>query len=59
MTVTILYIKGVLEALGQVFQHHGVAMAMKPHVTPKRILVHPKDKRTIQENLEVVYQIPC
>ena len=55
-TVTIPYVKGVSEALGH---HHGVAMAMKPHLTLKRMLVHLKDKRTPQENAGVVYQIPC
>ena len=47
-TVTIPYVKGVSEALSWVFCHHGVAMDMKPHLTPKRMLVHPKDKRTPQ-----------
>ena len=46
MTVTIPYVKGVSEALSQVFHHHGVAMAMKPHLTLKEMLVYPKDKRT-------------
>ena len=58
-TVTIPYIKGVLEVLSQAFQHHGVATAMKPHLTLKRMLVHPKVKRTPQENAGVVCQIPC
>ena len=32
---------------------------MKPHMTPKRMLVHPKDKCTPQKNSVVVYQVPC
>ena len=32
---------------------------MKPHFTLKRILVHPKDKTSPQENAGVVYQVPC
>ena len=32
-TVTIPYVKGVLEALSWVFRHHGVVTAMKPHLT--------------------------
>ena len=59
MTVIIPYIKGVSEAISWVFYRHGVAMAMKPHLTLKRMLVHPKDKRTPRENAVVVYQIPC
>ena len=42
-----------------VFCHHGVGTAMKPHLTLKRMLVHPKEKRTPQENTGVVYQVPC
>ena len=57
--VTIPYVKGVLESLSWVFRHHSVALAMKPHLTLKRMLVHPKDKRTPQGNAGVVYQVPC
>ena len=32
---------------------------MKPHLTLKRILVHPKDKCRPQQNSGVVYQVPC
>ena len=42
-TVTIPYVKGVLVALSRVVCHHGVATAMKPHLTLKRMFVHPKD----------------
>ena len=58
-TVAIPYIKGISEALIQVFCCHGVATAMKPHLTLKRMLVQSKDKRTPQENEGVVYQISC
>ena len=57
-TVTIPYIKGVLEALSQVFVHHGVVTTMKPHLTLKRMLVHTKDKRTPPVNARVVYHVP-
>ena len=53
------YVKGVSKALRQVFHCHGVVMAMKPHLTLKRMLVHSKDKRTPQKNAGVVYQVPC
>ena len=52
-------VKGVSEALSWVFCHHGVAKAMKPPLTQKRMLVHPMDKRTPQENAGVVYQVLC
>ena len=58
-SVTIPYIKGLSEALSRMFHRHGVAISMKPHLTIKRMLVHPKDKRSLQENSGMVYQIPC
>ena len=67
--VMIPYIKGVSEALSWVFSCHGVVMAMKPHLTLNRMLVHTKDKRTPQENVGVArtpqenvgvaYQVTC
>ena len=57
-TVTIPYIKGVFETLSRVFRRHSVALTMNLHLTLKRILEHPKDKRTPQENAGVVYQVP-
>ena len=32
---------------------------MKPHLTLKRMLVHPEDKRTPHDTAGVVYQISC
>ena len=59
--VTLPYVRGLSEALSQVFQCYGVVTLMKPHITLNRILVHvhPKDKRTPQENAVVLYQVPC
>ena len=54
-TVTIPYIKGVSEDLNQMFPRNNVAAAMNPHLTLKRMLVHPKDKRTPQKNAGMVY----
>ena len=56
-TVTITYVKEVSEALSRVFCCHGVAMAMKFHLTLKRMLVHHNYKRTPQENAGLEYQI--
>ena len=47
---TLPYIRGVSEALSQVFHRHGVAMSMKPYMTLKVMLVNPKEKCTPQEN---------
>ena len=59
ITICIPSVKGVLEALSKVFHHHRVAMAMKPLLTLKKMLVHSKDKRTSQENAVMVFQVPC
>ena len=32
---------------------------MRPHTTLMRLLVHPKDKVELEEQGELVYQIPC
>ena len=56
--LTVPYMRGISEALSQVFCCHAVATSMKPHLSPKRMLVHPKDKCTPQ-NSGVVYQVPC
>ena len=34
-------------------------MSMKLHLTLNRMLVYPKDRHTLQENLGEVYQVPC
>ena len=59
MLVTMSHVKGLLEVPSRVFQHHGVMITMRHHRTIKRMLVHPKDKRTSQESERVVYKIPC
>ena len=57
--VTIPYVQGLSESLQNIFKKHNVSAAVKPHTTLKRLLVHPKDKRTPQETAGVVYEIPC
>ena len=32
---------------------------MRPHTTLRLLLVHPKDKVELEEQDELVYQIPC
>ena len=46
-TVTIPYFKEVSEAMSHVVHCHSITMAMKPLLTLKRMLAHPKDKRTL------------
>ena len=57
--ISIPYLKGILESLTRAYQPHGVSMAMKPHLTLKRMIVHRKNKRTPHGTAGVVDQIPC
>ena len=43
----------------RVLKKYGVATTMRPHTTLRRLLVHPKDKVELEEQGELVYQIPC
>ena len=40
-------------------EKYKIASAFKPMNTIRQILVHPKDKRELTDNSEVVYKIPC
>ena len=57
--VTIPYIKGTSEALQRIFRKYNIASAMRPLSKLRSLLVHPKDKRSLEESTGVVYQIPC
>ena len=53
------YVEGVSERVHRVLKKYGVATAMRPHTTLRRLLAHPKDKVELEEQGELVYQIPC
>ena len=57
--VSIPYVKGTSEALSRCFKKHNIDVAMKPHTTIKNMLVHPKDKRELEDKSGVIYKIPC
>ena len=57
--VVIPYVEGVSERVHRVLKKYGVATAMRPHTTLRCLLVHPKDKVELEEQGELVYQIPC
>ena len=42
--VVIPYVKGLTEQLKRVYSKHKVATSMKPHMTLRNFLVHPKDE---------------
>ncbi len=53
------YIKGISETLARMYKRYDISTAMKPYTTIRRLLVHPKDKRTLEETAGLVYKIPC
>ncbi len=56
--VVLPYVEGVTERVSRVLKRNGVASAMRPHQTLRRLLVHPKDKVEPDEQGELVYSIP-
>ena len=57
--VTIPYVKGTSEALQIIFNKYNVATTMRPLSKLRGMLVHPKDKGSLEDSTGVVYQIPC
>ena len=47
--VVIPYVEGASERVHRVLKKYGVATAMRPHTTLRRLLVHPKDKVELEE----------
>ena len=53
------YVHGISERIQRIFKKYNISTAMKPHQTLRRLLVHPKDKRKLEDNANCVYEIPC
>ncbi len=58
-SVLLPYVQGVSECIHRVLLKHKIASAFKPMNTLRQTLVHPKDKREIGDNSNIVYKIPC
>ncbi len=58
-SVLLPYVQGVSECVHRILLKHKIASAFKPGNTLRQTLVHPKDKREIGDNCEIVYKIPC
>ncbi|XP_072048952.1 uncharacterized protein [Amphiura filiformis] len=57
--VVIPYVEGLAEKANRIFRKHGIATAMKPNTTLRKMLVHPKDKIDPLNTTDCVYEIPC
>ncbi len=56
-TVVIPYVKNLSKSIRRILSHLNTRTCLKPHVTLRQILVHPKTPQH-QKN-GVVYEIPC
>ncbi|XP_072051908.1 uncharacterized protein [Amphiura filiformis] len=57
--VVVPYVEGLSQKANRIFRKHGIATAMKPNNTLRKILVHPKDKIDPRNTTDCVYEIPC
>ena len=57
--VVIPYVEGLTEKATRVYRRHGIAAAVRPHTTLRKLLVHPKDKRDPLTTTDCVYELPC
>jgi len=53
------YIECLSEAVGRVYQRYGISTTMRPHITIRNMLFHPKDKVNLDETAECAYGNPC
>ena len=57
--VVLPYVKGVTERIQRVMRKHDIETPMKPHITIRRLVVHPKDKISDDQKCGVVYEVDC
>ena len=57
--ITLPYVKGMSERLRRVCIQHNIGVIFKPHKKLRQIIIHPKDKISIDEKCGVVYEVPC
>ena len=57
--VTIPCVKGLSEAFSRILKTYRICTAVTPHTMLRSMLVHPKDKISDEEKLQVVYKMPC
>jgi len=58
-SVVIPYVEKVSETVARIMKKYNVPCAMKPWVTLKNFLAHPKDCEDKEQTIECVYKVPC
>ena len=58
-SIVILYVAGLSESYARILKKYNIQTAMKPALTLRQCLVHPKDKRPLGDTVEAVYKISC
>ena len=53
------YVQGITERIQRTMRKHGIQSTVRPHMTLRRLLVHPKDKIEDEKKCGLVYKIPC
>jgi len=57
--VVLPYIQGATEKVQRVMKQHNISTAVKPHMTLRQQLVHPKDKIADTNKCNAIYEVPC
>ncbi len=57
--VVIPYIQGISESFSRVLKKHNVSTAMSLHMTVSSWVVHPKEKKSMDQTTGIVYKITC
>ena len=53
--VIVPYVERLTETVTRIFRRHGIATAVRPHNTLRKILVHLKDKRDPMCTTDCIY----
>ena len=57
--VTVPYVGGITERINRTMQKHGIDTPVRPHITLRNMMVHPKDQIPQEDKCNVVYKVPC
>ena len=58
-SVVLPYSADLSESIARVLKKHNIQSAMRPALILRRSLLHPKDKRSLEETVNSVYKKPC